>query len=283
MVPVTRASAVHAVATPTTSLDESKVQEAQKLERSMLVADGLDPSALTEKYLEMLKAGGVSCRHESVDGLASFAKLLSFCDENSQAIVSVGTVREIKQAREQGKIAHVSGWQSADPLLGDANGRVNLQNLRADRQLGLRVAGIAYNNSNVFGGGCMDPGVPLTQQGQRYVEEVHKQRLLLDVCRHTCERTSFDGIEISKGVPVICSHTNCRALNDNPRNTSDRAIEAIAKTGGVIGLRADSDMPVRSREDANVAHMPQGSFDKELDQYDHLKNLVGVDYIGGVP
>jgi membrane dipeptidase len=283
MVPVTRASAVHAVATPTTSLDESKVQEAQKLERSMLVADGLDPSALTEKYLEMLKAGGVSCRHESVGGLASFAKLLSFCDENSQAIVSVGTVREIKQAREQGKIAHVSGWQSADPLLGDANGRVNLQNLRADRQLGLRVAGIAYNNSNVFGGGCMDPGVPLTQQGQRYVEEVHKQRLLLDVCRHTCERTSFDGIEISKGVPVICSHTNCRALNDNPRNTSDRAIEAIAKTGGVIGLRADSDMPVRSREDANVAHMPQGSFDKELDQYDHLKNLVGVDYIGGVP
>jgi membrane dipeptidase len=285
MVPAMRASAVQAVWTSpsATSVDKSKDREALKVERSTDVVDGLDPSALTEKYLPMLKSGGVDCWHESVGGLASFARVLSFLDRNSETIVAAGTVREIRQIHEQGKIAHICGWQSADPLLSDANGRVELGNLRAYHRLGLRIAGIAYNNSNTFGGGCMDPDVPLTIMGQRYVEEVHKQRLLLDCCGHTNDRTGLDAIRISKGVPVICSHTNVRALNDNPRCTSDKAIEAIAKTGGVVGLTADSDMIDRSRYDANVPHSPQAELDKLLDQYDHVKKLVGADYVGVAP
>jgi len=284
MLPVMRASAGQAVATPNvTSVDERKYPEAWKVQRSTLVVDGLDGAALTETYLEMLKVGGVNCWHQTVGGLASFAKLLTFLDENSQTLVQAGTVREIRQAREQGKIAHVSGWQSADPLLSDANGQAPLQNLRTYRQLGLRIASIAYNNSNIFGGGCLDPDVPLTRVGHRYVEEVHKQRLVLDVCGHTGERTSLDAIEISKGVSVICSHTNARALMDNPRNISDRLIEAIAKTGGVVGLTSVSDFHARSRNDANVPHSPQAGLDKHFDHYDHLKKLVGVDHIGMGP
>jgi membrane dipeptidase len=115
------------------------------------------------------------------------------------------------------------------------------------------------------------------------VEKVHKERLVLDVCGHTGERTSLDAIRISNGVPVICSHTNARALNDNPRNTTDQLIEAIAKTGGVVGLTCVSDLHVRSRNDANVPHSPQAGLEKYLDQFDHLKKLVGVDHIGIAP
>lgn len=285
VVPALRASAAtQAIATPSvTSVDERRYPQAWEVQRSTLVVDGLDPSALTEKYLDMLKAGGVNCWHQSVGGLASFANLLTFLDKNSQTLVQAGTVREIRQAREQGKIAHVSGWQMADPLILDANGEGPLKNLRAYRQLGLRIASIAYNNSNIFGGGCLDPDVPLTRAGHRYVEEVHKQRLVLDVCGHTSERTSFDAIQMSKGVPIICSHTNARALTDNPRNISDRLIEAIAKTGGVVGLTAFSDFHVRSRKDEKVERTPQAGLDKHLDQYDHLKKLVGVDHIGMGP
>lgn len=280
--PVMSAAALEAIAKPGPDavVDERKVQQARRVQRSTVVVDGLDPSALTEQYLEMLKSAGVDCWHQSVGGLAGFANLLAFCDQHARRIVQAGTVREIKQARAEGKIAHVSGWQSADPLLMDANGQGLLGNLRAYRQLGLRIASIAYNNSNVFGGGCLDPDVPLTLAGRRYVEEVHKQRLVLDVCGHTGERTSFDAIQVSKGVPVICSHSNARALMDNPRNISDRLIEAIAGTGGVIGLTAFSDFHVRSRKDEKVQRTPQASLDKHLDQYDHLKKLVGVEHIG---
>jgi membrane dipeptidase len=279
--PAMSALAVEAIAPPAvTSVDERTVQEALKVERSTLVVDGLDPSALNEKYLEMLKASGVNCWHQSVGGIAGFANLLTFCDAHSQTLVPAGSVREIREIHAQGKIAHLSGWQSADPLLVDANGQGLLGNLRVYRQLGLRICSIAYNKANIFGGGCLDPDVPLTRAGHRYVEEVHKQRLVLDLCGHTGERTSFDAIQITTGVPVICSHTNARALNDNPRNISDRLIEAIAKTGGVIGLTGFSDFHVRSRNDANLPHTPQANLDKHLDQYDYLKKLVGVDHIG---
>jgi hypothetical protein len=63
-------------------------------------------------------------------GLSTFANLLSFCDKNAAAIVQAGAVREIRQAREQGKIAHLSGWQSALPLLDDANGELVVGRLR---------------------------------------------------------------------------------------------------------------------------------------------------------
>ena len=251
MVPAMRALAAQAVATPSsTGVNERKVQEARKVQRSTLVVDGLDGSALTEQYLGMLKAGGVDCWHQSVGGLASFANLLTFLDQHSQTIVQAGTVREIRQARQQGKLSHVSGWQMADPLIDDAKGQGRLQNLRVYRQLGLRIASIAYNNSNIFGGGCLDPEVPLTRLGQKYIDAIHNQRILLDVGGHTGERTSFDAIQISKGVPVVISHTNARALMDNPLNASDRLMEAIAKTGSVIGLTSVIDFHMRSVKDA---------------------------------
>jgi len=281
LAPAIRAVAGQAVATPSvTSVDPAKYPQAWKVQRSTVVVDGLDGARLSESYLDMLKAGGVNCWHQSVGGLESFAGLLTFLDQHSDRIVQAGTVREIRQLREQGKIAHVSGWQMPEPLILDANGVGPVQNLRAYKQLGLRIASIAYNNSNIFGGGCLDPDVPLTRLGKKYIEEIHKQRLVLDVCGHTGERTSFDAIQISKGVPIICSHTNARALNENPRNISDRLIEAIAGTGGVVGLTSVSDFHMRNPKDADVPHSPQATLDKLMDHFDHLKKLVGVDHIG---
>jgi membrane dipeptidase len=282
VVPPLRApAATQAIATPSvTSVDEKQYQKAWNVQRSTVVVDGLDPSALNEKYLDMLKAGGVNCWHQSVGGLDFLADVLTFLDKHSDKIAQAGTVREIRQLREQGRIAHVCGWQMADPLITDANGAGPVQNLRAYRQLGLRIASIAYNNSNIFGGGCLDPDVRLTRLGKKYVEAVHEQRIVLDVCGHTCERTSFDAIQVSKGVPIICSHTNARALNDNPRNISDRLIEAIAGTGGVVGLTSVSDFYMRSPKDANVKASPQASLDKLFEHFEHLRKLVGVDHIG---
>jgi membrane dipeptidase len=285
MLPAARVYAQQAVATPsTTGYDESKVREALEVQRSTLVVDGLSGAALTEEYLAMLKVGGVDCIQASVGGMASFASLLSFCDQHPDKIVQTGTVKEIRQAREQGKLAHVSGWQSADPLLGDALAQgafsvAPVSNLRVYRELGLRVVSIVYNNPNIFGGGCLDPEVPLTREGHRYVEEIHKQQLVLDVGGHTGDRTSFDALAISKGVPVIVSHANARALMDNPRNIPDELAIAIAKTGGVIGLTSVSDFHTRSRNDAAVPSSPQATLDQLLDHFDYLKKLVGVDHV----
>lgn len=254
---------------------------ARRLQDSTLLVDGLDPSGLTEKYLGMIEAAGVDVWHQSLGGFDSFVNLLHFCDKYADRIIQVGTVREMRAAQKAGKVAHLSGWQSADTLIRDGDVVMPaIKNLRGYRQLGLRICGLAYNVTSSFGGGSLDPAVGLTRAGKRLVEEIHAERIVLDVGGHTNEQTSFDALDISQGVPVICSHTNLRALMDNPRNMTDRLIEKIAATGGVIGLTADNDFHARSRNDAAIPVTPQVGLDRHLDQYDYLKRLVGADHIG---
>jgi membrane dipeptidase len=253
---------------------------ARRLQDSTLLVDGLDPSGLTEKYLGMLEAAGVDVWHQSMGGFDSFVKLQHFCDKYPDRIIQVKSVREMRQAHKDGKIAHLSGWQSAETLIRDADPIMPaIGNLRGYKELGLRIVGLVYNVAGPFGGGALDPGVGLTRAGKRLVEEIHKQRLVLDVGGHTGEQTSFDALDISQGVPVICSHTNLRALVDNERNMTDRLIEKIATTGGVIGLTSVNDFHARTRKDTRPV-TPQVAFEKHLDQYDYLKKLVGVDHIG---
>lgn len=261
--------------------DRTPARDARTIQRSTLVVNGLDPSNLRAEYLELLAAGGVNCWHRGGGNVASFASMWSFCERHADRIVSAGSVREIRQAHQQGKIAHISGWQSADVLVGDGSAeRPAIQALPAYHELGLRICSIAYNVANAFGGGCLVPEMPLTEAGRRLVEQIHSQRIVLDVAGHTGERTSLDALAMSSGVPVVCTHTNIRALNDNPRCTSDHVLEAIARTGGVIGLTAFNDFHARTRDDAAVPRTPQVALDKHLDQYDYLKRLVGVDHIG---
>lgn len=107
---------------------------------------------------------------------------------------------------------------------------------------------------------------------------MHSLGIILDVGGHTGERTTLDAIAISDGVPVICSHTNIAAIADNYRCISDRVIDAIAGTGGVIGITAVNDFHVRGR--GHTGPTPHVGIEEHVDQYDYIKNRVGVDHVG---
>ncbi len=262
-----------------TAPEIGKTVKAGDVQRSTLVVNGLDPSRLNANYLGLLRSGGVNCWHHSVGGdFASFARLLNFFDKHKSQIAPARSVRDIRQLHQKGTISHVAGWQSASDLIVD--GEPEIGNLRAYHELGLRICGISYNVANEFGGGCFDPQMGLTRAGHRLVEEIHRLQIVLDVGGHTGEQASFDAIARSAGAPVICSHTNLRALNDNPRCSSDRLLEAIAKTGGVIGLSAFNDFHARKASDAGMPVTPQVGLEQHLAQFDYLKRLVGVDHMG---
>jgi membrane dipeptidase len=265
--------------------DRGQDRDPMAIHRSTIVINGLDPSSLSIEYLDLSKQGGVAAwlraEHQT---LADFAASHAFYDQNRARIVAVRTVRELRDAHQQGKLAQILGWQSAEQLSDDSNqGAIAgpaIANLRAYYEMGLRTCGIAYNLSNEFGAGCLEPHVGLTRNGRKLVEEIHRLRMVLDVGGHTGEQTSLDALAISSGVPVICSHTNIKTLNDNPRCTSDKVLEAIARTGGVIGITAFNDFHARPRTAAGVLRTPQVGLEKHLDQYDYLKKLVGVDHVG---
>lgn len=247
-----------------------------------IVVDGLDCSILTERYIGLLQQGTVHCMHRSMDGLDTFADLHDFIDSHPQLVVA-RSVEEIQAAHDQGRIALVLGWQDATYLeerIKDPNQGRPKTLLRAYYEMGLRIIGLCYNIANTFGAGNMEGTVPLSRAGRVLVEDIHHLNMLLDVGGHTGERTSLDAIAMSQGRPVICSHANIAAIADNPRNLSDRLIDAIAATGGVIGLSAVNDFHVRERKDMHTPHSPRVGVSAYVDQMEYLKRRVGVDHIG---
>ena len=252
-----------------------------RLARDAIVVDGLFAGAMRLSHLRGMQEGGAHC---GVAGgpsdMATFAALLHFFDEYADEVVPAKSVADIRAAHAAGLVSNVFCWQSATVLGDSFNSPIGsaATSLRAFHEIGLRQVGLCYNVANAFGSGCLEPEGPLTRAGRRLVEEMHSLGIILDVGGHTGERTTLDAIAISDGVPVICSHTNIAAIADNYRCISDRVIDAIAGTGGVIGITAVNDFHVRGR--GNTGPTPHVGIEEHVDQYDYIKDRVGVDHVG---
>jgi len=247
--------------------DRSPERDALAILRSTLVVDGYSGEPENEQWVKKLRTGEVHCK---IGGPES---------PFPRDIVMAGTVKEIRRIHQQGKIAQVyctSAFTLGDKHLqpfGDPTPPL------AEHKW-LRICGLCYNIANAYGGGCLEPQIGLTLAGRRMVEEIHKLRIVLDVGGHLGEQTTLDAIAMSPGVPVINTHGNVRPLNDNPRCNSDRVIEAIAKTGGVLGITTFSDFMVRNPKNCHLPSTPQATMDQYLDQFDYIRKLVGVDHVG---
>jgi len=252
----------------------------REIHEATLIVDGLDCSRPTEAYAAKLRAAGVGCVHLTVEdqdsrgGIHPFVAVHELLDRPGSSFRLARTAAEIERAHAVGLIALVLGWQGADPV------NVEHGTLRAYFELGLRITGITYNIANRYGGGCLAPGMGLTDDGRALVDQVNRLGMLLDVGGHSGERTSLEAIERSGGRPVICSHTGLAAVNHNRRNTSDAVCEAIARSGGVVGVLALSDFMARSPANAARPVTPTAPLERMLDHLDHLRRLVGPDHVG---
>jgi membrane dipeptidase len=277
------AAAAGAAAAALSSAEAEATNDRKNRSSERIVVDGLEASAMTAPFLDLLQQAGVDCVNPGFG-----PDVYGFVYENSNRAVIAKSAADIRRAKADGKISVVMGQQEAKSLEDAAYGNNNyplgsfkqmVQVLRQYKGMGLGVQGICYNATNIFGSGCLDHSVPLTRAGRRLVDAIHDNRIILDVGGHTGERTSLDAIAITKGVPVVCTHTNFAALNPNPRAVSDRLAEAIAATGGIIGITAVS--PFHTRNASNVKDPPrQATLQQHLDQYDYAKRLIGVDHIG---
>ena len=139
------------------------------------------------------------------------------------------TAEDIRRAKREGKAALILASQDGD-FIGD-----RLYRLEAFARLGLRMLIPAYNATNRICDGCLDrTDSGLTRFGELVVAECNRVGILLD-CTHVGRRASLEIIEHSTN-SVVFSHSNPKAIVDNPRNVDDEQILACAARGGVIGL-----------------------------------------------
>lgn len=145
-------------------------------------------------------------------------------------------------------VAGILGIEGAHPLEGDL---VNLDRLEA---AGYRLVALQHFFDNELGGslhGIGDKG--LTDFGRQVVAEVEKRGMILDVA-HSSPQVARDVLSMVD-MPVVVSHTGLYSFCQAKRNFPDDLMQAVAATGGVIGIGYWDEVACGDITPANIARM----------------------------
>jgi membrane dipeptidase len=145
------------------------------------------------------------------------------------------TVDEIEAARRDGVFAMVLHLEGAEAIDTD------LENLERLHAAGLRSLGIVWSRPNIFGHGVPfayprspDTGPGLTPAGKALVRACNRFGIMIDVS-HLNERGFWDVAELSDA-PLVATHACAHAICPSTRNLTDRQLDAIRASHGVVGF-----------------------------------------------
>ncbi|MCW2576665.1 MAG: hypothetical protein JWR66_2695 [Modestobacter sp.] len=139
--------------------------------------------------------------------------------------------------------------------------------------LGIRSAGISYNTGTAFGGGlAQEEDLGLTGLGRDAVSLMNELGMVIDVS-HAGDRTALETAEVT-GAPLVISHAGARQVWPSARMKPDEVIQAIAATGGIIGIEA---APGSTRTSPD-----HGGHDVDdvVRHIEYCAELVGVEHVG---
>jgi len=121
------------------------------------------------------------------------------------------------------------GIEGAHPLEG------NLDNLQGLQDAGYRMIALQHFFDNALGGSLHGSGnIGLTDFGREVVQAVVDRGLILDVA-HSSPQVARDVLAMTD-IPLVVSHTGIHKNCPVKRNFPDELMQAIAATGGVIGI-----------------------------------------------
>lgn len=129
-------------------------------------------------------------------------------------------------------VLHLEGAEPIDP---------GLEALELWYEAGLRSLGPVWSRSNAFGHGVPfvspsspDIGPGLTPAGLSLVRRCAELGILVDVS-HLNEAGFWDLAGLDLG-PIVASHSGVHALSAASRNLTDRQLDAIGASGGLVGI-----------------------------------------------
>lgn len=166
------------------------------------------------------------------DGLPVFRRLMARLEEqlakNAGRARLCSCIAEADAAAAAGKVAVFAAVEGAGVI------DCTLAGLEEARQRGVRLVTLCWNADNRLCGAAFGSGSGLTEEGRSFVEACWENGVAVDLS-HASEQTFWDVLSIARR-PVICSHSNAKALCDHPRNLSDEQIRAIVRNDGCMGL-----------------------------------------------
>lgn len=167
--------------------------------------------------------------------LATMSDLFRWEREAAGALKVVRTVGELEACLGDGTFAavlHIEGVEALD---------TRLEALDVFFEAGLRSLGPVWSRPNAFGHGVPfdfprspDTGPGLTAAGKRLVRACNRLGVMIDLS-HLNEAGFWDVARTSQA-PLVATHSNAWALCPSPRNLTDRQLDAVKASGGVVGI-----------------------------------------------
>jgi membrane dipeptidase len=148
---------------------------------------------------------------------------------------------------------------------------------------GLRSLGPVWSRPNVFGygvpfryPGSPDTGPGLTSAGKNLIKACNELGIIIDLA-HINERGFWDVAAISKA-PLVVSHSAVHSLCASSRNITDQQIDAVASSGGVIGIIYEPAMIRFKVTPDNIPdlNMPLSDIVRHID---FIVERVGIDHV----
>jgi membrane dipeptidase len=203
-------------------------------------------------------------------GIESFFALES---ESSGEFRVVRTIAEIHAALEEDALSAVIHFEGAEPI------DPQLESLHHFYGEGLRSIGIVWSRKNAFGygvnfdfPGSPDMGPGLTDAGKELVRACNRLGIMLDLS-HLNEK-GFWNVERMSEAPLVATHSCVHALCPSPRNLTDRQLDAIGASGGLVGVN----FSVRFlREDGK--ENPDTPLNELVRHSCYIADRIGVDHL----
>jgi membrane dipeptidase len=251
------------------------------------------PSIMTD--IPRLKAGGVGGQFWSVyvpvelQGQAAVTATLEQIDivhrmmrkypDTFELALGAADVERIHKAGKIASLIGMEGGHSIDNSLAD---------LRMFYRLGARYMTLTHTANTPWADAANGPAEHhgLTPFGEEVVKEMNWLGMLVDLS-HVSPETMAAAIRVSQA-PVIFSHSDARALNDNIRNVPDDILQMLPKNGGVIMVTfvpgfvspKVNAWNALSKDEQARQPMPPVSAADVADHIDHIRKVAGIDHIG---
>ncbi len=180
---------------------------------------------------------------------------------------------DIRTAMANGAFASVLHIEGAEAISAD------LDELYVLHQAGLRTLGPVWSRPNIFAYGVPfrfpstpDIGPGLSDAGKALIRACNELKIMVDLS-HMNDKGFWDIAAISDA-PLVASHSNVHTLCTHSRNVTEKQMDAIKETGGLMGinfgvsfLRADGQKITDTPLSEMVRHI------------DYIINRIGVDHV----
>jgi membrane dipeptidase len=233
-----------------------------------------DDLTITETGYEVRLAQPIDLDYAQPVALALVARLFRMEAQSGGQLRVVRAADELAAALQDGVLAavlHFEGAEAIDP---------GLDALEVFYQAGLRSLGIVWSRPNAFGHGVPfrfpaspDTGPGLTEAGCALVRGCNRLGILLDLS-HLNERGFWDVAALSDA-PLVATHSAAHAICPTTRNLTDRQLEAIRESDGLVGMNFEVSALRPDGYDE-----PDTPLEVLVRQVDYLVERLGLERVG---